>query len=84
MLMAIGQPELIDTRHDSRLSRIFSNKVLKVYPAFREFYGMEDAIEQVVAYFRHAAQGPGRKSRFCICWARWAAASRRLPKSSKS
>ena len=57
MLMAIGQPELIDTRHDSRLSRIFSNKVLKVYPAFREFYGMEDAIEQVVAYFRHAAQG---------------------------
>ena len=57
MLMAIGQPELIDTRHDSRLSRIFTNKVLKVYPAFREFYGMEEAIEQVVAYFRHAAQG---------------------------
>ncbi|AQR64093.1 PrkA family serine protein kinase [Aquaspirillum sp. LM1] len=57
MLMAIGEPELIDTRHDSRLSRIFTNKVLKVYPAFREFYGMEEAIEQVVAYFRHAAQG---------------------------
>ena len=57
MLMAIGQPELIDTRHDQRLSRIFSNKVIKVYPAFREFYGMEEVIEQVVAYFRHAAQG---------------------------
>ena len=57
MLMAIGEPELIDTRHDQRLSRIFSNKVIKVYPAFREFYGMEEVIEQVVAYFRHAAQG---------------------------
>ncbi|CAN5737477.1 PrkA family serine protein kinase [soil metagenome] len=57
MLAAIGQPEQIDTRHDSRLSRIFSNKVIKIYPAFREFYGMEEVIEQVVSYFRHAAQG---------------------------
>ena len=57
MLMAIGEPELVDTRHDQRLSRIFSNKVIKVYPAFREFYGTEEVIEQVVAYFRHAAQG---------------------------
>jgi serine protein kinase len=47
----------VDTRHDSRLSRIFSNKVIKVYPAFRDFYGTEEVIEQVVAYFRHAAQG---------------------------
>jgi len=39
------------------MSRIFSNKVLKVYPAFREFYGMEEVIENIVAYFRHAAQG---------------------------
>ncbi|MFZ6771478.1 PrkA family serine protein kinase [Undibacterium sp. SXout7W] len=57
MLAAIGEPELLDTRHDPRLSRIFSNKVIKIYPAFREFYGMEEAIEQVVSYFRHAAQG---------------------------
>ncbi|MCD4484956.1 PrkA family serine protein kinase [Chromobacterium vaccinii] len=57
MLTAIGEPELVDTRHDSRLSRIFSNKVIKVYPAFRDFYGTEEVIEQVVAYFRHAAQG---------------------------
>ncbi len=57
MLMAIGEPELVDTRSDSRLSRIFSNKVIKVYPAFRDFYGTEEVIEQVVAYFRHAAQG---------------------------
>ncbi|MBI1834475.1 MAG: PrkA family serine protein kinase [Burkholderiales bacterium] len=57
MLAAIGKPELLDTRHDSRRSRIFSNKVIKIYPAFREFYGMEEVIEQVVSYFRHASQG---------------------------
>lgn len=57
MLAAIGEPELIDTRNDSRLSRIFSNKVIKIYPAFREFYGMEETIEHIVSYFRHAAQG---------------------------
>jgi len=57
MLAAIGEPEFIDTRHDPRLSRIFSNKVIKIYPAFREFYGMEEVIEQVVSYFRHSAQG---------------------------
>src|SRR3984885_7894966 len=57
MLKAIGEPEIVDTRHDPRLSRIFANKLIKVYPAFREFYGAEEVIEQVVAYFRHAAQG---------------------------
>ncbi|WP_420599037.1 PrkA family serine protein kinase [Neptuniibacter sp.] len=57
MLQAIGEPEMIDTSSDPRLSRIFSNKLIKRYPAFSEFYGMEDAIENIVAYFRHAAQG---------------------------
>jgi serine protein kinase len=57
MLMAIGEPEQIDTRLEPSLSRIFANKVIRVYPAFKEFYGMEEVIEQVVSYFRHAAQG---------------------------
>ncbi|MGN6702470.1 MAG: PrkA family serine protein kinase, partial [Burkholderiaceae bacterium] len=57
MLAAIGEPELIDTRHDPRLSRLFANKVVRIYPAFRDFYGMEEVVEQVVSYFRHAAQG---------------------------
>jgi len=57
LLMAIGEPELVDTSLDPRLSRIFSNKVIKVYPAFKEFYGMEDSIEQIVSYLKHAAQG---------------------------
>jgi serine protein kinase len=57
MLIAIGEPELVDTRLDPRLSRIFANKIIKRYPAFSDFYGMEETIEQIVAYFRHAAQG---------------------------
>ena len=57
MLAAIGEPEMVDTRHDQRLSRIFGNKVIRVYPAFKDFYGLEEPIEQVVSHFRHAAQG---------------------------
>ena len=57
MLTAIGEPEVIDTAKDPSLSRIFSNKLIRRYPSFAEFYGMEDAIEQIVSYFRHAAQG---------------------------
>lgn len=57
MLMAIGEPEMVDTSKEPRLSRIFSNKIIKRYPTFSEFYGMEEAIEQIVSYFRHAAQG---------------------------
>ncbi len=57
MLAAIGEPELVDTSQEPRLSRIFSNKVISSYPAFEEFHGMEDAIEQIVSYFKHAAQG---------------------------
>lgn len=57
MLKAIGEPELIDTHNEPKLSRLFQNKVIKIYPAFREFYGMEDVIEQIVSFLRHAAQG---------------------------
>ncbi len=57
MIAAIGDPELIDTSKDTRLSRIFSNRTLRIYPAFKEFYGMEEAIERIVGYFRYAAQG---------------------------
>ncbi|ROZ85733.1 PrkA family serine protein kinase [Pseudomonas neustonica] len=57
LLMAIGKPELVDTSLDQRYSRIFSNKIIKRYPAFADFHGMEDAIEHIVSFFRHAAQG---------------------------
>lgn len=57
LLLAIGEPELIDTSQDSQLSRLFSNRLIARYPAFSEFYGMEDAIEQIVSYLKHSAQG---------------------------
>ncbi|CAV18122.1 PrkA serine protein kinase [Vibrio atlanticus] len=57
LLLAIGEPEVIDTAQDPQLSRIFSNRVISRYSEFKDFYGMEDAIEQIVSYLKHAAQG---------------------------
>jgi len=57
MLAAIGEPEMVDTSVDSRLGRIFMNRTIRVYPSFVDFYGMEETIERIVGYFRHAAQG---------------------------
>ena len=57
LLSAIGEPELVDTSKDTRMSRLFSNKIIRRYPAFSEFYGMEECIEQIVSFFQHAAQG---------------------------
>jgi serine protein kinase len=57
LLTAIGEPKMIDTANDPRLSRIFSNRVIARYPAFADFYGMEEAIEQIVSYLKHASQG---------------------------
>jgi serine protein kinase len=57
LLAAIGQPRMIDTAKDPRLGRIFLNRTLLLYPAFAGFYGMEETIERIVGFFRHAAQG---------------------------
>ncbi|MEF1254888.1 PrkA family serine protein kinase [Vibrio sp. M260112] len=57
LLMAIGEPQVIDTAQNPQLSRIFSNRVISRYETFKDFYGMEDAIEQIVSYLKHAAQG---------------------------
>src|SRR5499427_3347555 len=57
LLAAIGEPEVIDTAQDPRLGRIFMNRTIRVYPAFSEFYGMEETIERIVSFLRHAAQG---------------------------
>ncbi|HLS67874.1 MAG TPA: PrkA family serine protein kinase [Kiloniellales bacterium] len=57
MVAAIGEPEVMDSSKDQRLGRIFMNRTIKVYPAFHDFYGMEDTIERLVGYFRYAAQG---------------------------
>lgn len=57
LLAAIGEPEMVDTSKDARLGRIFMNRTIRMYPAFSEFYGMEETIERIVGFLRHAAQG---------------------------
>jgi serine protein kinase len=57
LLAAIGEPEIVDTARDARLGRIFMNRTIRVYPAFSEFYGMEETIERIVSFLLHAAQG---------------------------
>ena len=57
ILAAIGEPKLIDTAKDERLGRIFMNRTMRVYDSFAEFYGMEETIERIVSFFRHASQG---------------------------
>ena len=57
LLAAIGEPEMVDTSRDARQGRIFMNRTVRIYPAFAEFFGMEETIERIVSFFRHAAQG---------------------------
>ncbi|MCX6783386.1 MAG: PrkA family serine protein kinase [Candidatus Levybacteria bacterium] len=57
MINAIGEPIKVDTSTDPRLARIFLNRTILQYPAFKDFYGMEDTIERIVGYYKHAAQG---------------------------
>src|SRR5665213_2908869 len=57
LLKAIGEPVMVDTSQDPRMGRIFMNRTMKVYPEFEDFYGMEETIERIVGFFRHAAQG---------------------------
>ncbi|MBN7820162.1 PrkA family serine protein kinase [Bowmanella yangjiangensis] len=57
LLLAIGDPEMVDTSQDPALSRIFSNRTIARYPSFSDFFGMEEAIEQIVSYLKHSAQG---------------------------
>jgi serine protein kinase len=57
ILAAIGEPRITDTAKDQRLGRIFLNRTIRLYPAFSGFFGMEETIERIVSFFRHAAQG---------------------------
>ena len=56
MLQAIGEPEKIDTSKNPKLSRIFGNRTIRRYKEFEDFYGLEDVVARIVAFFQHAAQ----------------------------
>ena len=57
LVAAIGEPKVYDTSKDERLGRIFLNRTIKLYPAFEDFYGMEETIERLVGFLNYAAQG---------------------------
>ena len=58
MLAAIGEPEVVDTRHDPRLSRIFGNKMIKHLSRVRAIStAWRSRSSRSSRYFRHAAQG---------------------------
>jgi serine protein kinase len=57
LVASIGEPQVVDTAKDPRLGRIYMNRTIKIYPAFAEFFGMEDTIERIVNFFRYSAQG---------------------------
>lgn len=57
LLKAIGEPEIVDTSTDKRLNKVFCGRKIKRYPAFADFYGIEDTVENIVGFFKHAAQG---------------------------
>lgn len=57
MLAAIGEPNIVDTTKDPRLSKIFCNRTIRKYSAYDGFYGMEETLQRLVSFFRHGAQG---------------------------
>src|SRR5215469_13529377 len=56
MLQAIGKPVTLDLGKDLRLGRRFGNRMVKIYPEFADFFGMEETIQGIVEYFREAAR----------------------------
>lgn len=84
VLAAIGEPKIVDTSKDDQLGRIFMNRTIKIYPAFEDFYGMEETIERVVGYFVHAAQGLEEKKQILYLLGPVGAAKSSLAEKIKS
>ena len=84
ILAAIGEAQIVDTSKDDRLGRIFMNRTVKLYPAFSDFYGMEETIERVVGYFTHAAQGLEEKKQILYLLGPVGAAKSSLAEKIKS
>ena len=66
MVAAIGESQVIDTAKDPRLGRIFMNRTIKIYPAFADFFGMEDTVERIVNFFRYSAQGLEERKQYSL------------------
>lgn len=67
VLHAIGDPEYDDTTRNPRRAIMFSNRTIKVYPAFADLIGVEPTVERLVQYFKMASQGAEQKKQIlCI------------------
>jgi len=84
MMKAIGEPNYIDTSKDPRLGRIFLNRTIKVYPAFKDFFGLEETIEGSWDFSAMRLKAWKSASRFSICSDRSEAASPPLPNGSRN
>jgi serine protein kinase len=59
ILDALGEPETIrtDLLGNDRKARIHQSKTIQVYPAFSEFFGVEDIVKQTVSFLQGHADG---------------------------
>ncbi len=70
LLMAIGGFNMVDTAQNPDFPDSFSNRYCSP-TAFEEFYGMEDAIEQIALIRNMRRKGWKRRSKISICWDLW-------------
>ena len=56
LLKQFGEPEFIDPETRENANLIHGVRPLPRYPAFADFYGMEEVIESVASFLRHADQ----------------------------
>ncbi len=80
MVEAIGEPIHVDTASDPRLGRIFMNRTIKTYRSLSmSSMGWKNAIERIVGFFRHAAQGLEERKQILYLLGPVVAARVRLP-----
>ncbi len=61
LLKAIGEP-LPPESASSMGNTLYAHKPIKKYAVFSEFFGLDESINQIVAYLQHAAQGLEEKN----------------------
>jgi serine protein kinase len=71
LLKALGEPEIIDTAKDSVLGPIYENKVIKRFPALKDFFGGEkdggyDVQTQIADHLEAAESGTAMRKKILM------------------
>lgn len=62
-----GTPEIIDTaQRNDDMRRVFQSRKIKTYPAFGDFYGIENTVIAVNDFLRAAAAGSEQKKQILL------------------